>query len=150
MAGHPFVKRPALVVHDLDRALGLYRDALGFAVRFVKASAPDSYSYAVFDLPRDIPLRFATLDDAAGGAAVLGLIEAPGALPADSARPRASAVVIHLERLDEALEKVRALPGVEVMAETRLVTQDGRVGREVAVIDADGHAVLLYRIETAG
>ena len=36
--------------------------------------------------------------------------------------------------------------GLEVYAEERLVTHDGRVGREVGIADRDGNLVVIYYI----
>ena len=50
-------QRTNLVVRDLDRALAIYRDVLGFEVDYQKTSAPDSYSYRVFGFPPEAVLR---------------------------------------------------------------------------------------------
>ena len=39
--------------------------------------------------------------------------------------------------------------GSTVFEEEKLVTQDGRRGREVGFLDPDGHLVVAYLIETA-
>jgi catechol 2,3-dioxygenase-like lactoylglutathione lyase family enzyme len=142
-----YVKRPALVVDNLDRSLAIYRDILGFKVQFIKTSAQDSYSYDVFNIARHIPLRFATLTADGPDMSVFGLIEAPGArtLP-EPATLRTSAVVIHVDDLDVMILALSARTDVTLLPEFALATQDGRKGREVAMIDPDGHAVLLYHI----
>lgn len=142
-----YVKRPALVVDNLERSLEMYQDILGFKVQFIKASAADSYSYDVFNIPRHITMRFATLTADGPEVAVLGLIEAPGAqVRADPAALRSSAVVIHVDDLDGVVARLRQLNDVTILPEFALQTQDGRKGREVAMIDRDGHAILLYHI----
>jgi catechol 2,3-dioxygenase-like lactoylglutathione lyase family enzyme len=143
-----YVKRPALVVDNLERSLEIYRDTLGFKVQIIKASAADSYSYQVFNIPRHIPMRFATLTADGPDVSIFGLIEAPGARaqpPKSEVRP--SAVVIHLDDLDGAVAGLNLRDDVTVMPEFALTTQDGRRGREVGFIDPDGHAILLYHIE---
>jgi catechol 2,3-dioxygenase-like lactoylglutathione lyase family enzyme len=143
-----YVKRPALVVDNLERSLSIYRDILGFKVQFIKASAADSYSYAVFNIPKHIPMRFATLTADGPEVSIFGLIEAPSACTGprvDAVRP--SAVVIHLDDLDAAVKALKQCGGVTILPEYALTTQDGRKGREVAMIDPDGHAILLYHIE---
>ena len=144
-----FVKRPALVVDNLERSLEVYRDILGFKVQFVKASGADSYSYDVFNIPRHIPLRFSTLTADGPEVSVLGLIEAPGArtdLDKDSVRYHS--VVVNIDELDRAVARLKQRADVTLLPEFALTTQDGRTGREVAMIDPDGHAILLYCIET--
>lgn len=143
-----YVKRPALVVDDLERSLVIYRDILGFKVQFIKASADNSYSYDVFNIPRHISMRFATLTADGPEVSIFGLIEAPGARtqPAQGG-VRASAVVIHVDDLDGIVTKLNARNNITLLPEFVLTTQDGRKGREVAMIDPDGHAILLYHIE---
>ena len=142
-----YVKRPAIVVDNLERSLEIYRDILGFKVAFSKASSDTSYSYDVFNIPRHIAMQFATLTADGPDVSVFGLIEAPGAraLPASDA-VRASAIVIHIDDLDTVLSRLKLREDVTIMSEFALTTQDGRKGREVAIIDPDGHAILLYTI----
>jgi catechol 2,3-dioxygenase-like lactoylglutathione lyase family enzyme len=145
-----YLKRPALVVDNLDRSLAIYRDILGFKVQFTKESAADSYSYDVFNIPRHINMRFATLTADGPDVSIFGLIEAPGARPKLAPDAvRGSAVVIHLDDLDGARRLLRQRDDVTLLPEFALTTQDGRKGREVAMIDPDGHAILLYHIESA-
>jgi catechol 2,3-dioxygenase-like lactoylglutathione lyase family enzyme len=141
------VKRPALVVDNLERSLQIYRDILGFKVQFIKPSAHNSYSYDVFNIPRHIPLRFATLTADGPDVSIFGLIEAPGARtePArDAVRP--SAVIIHLDDLDAIIARLKMRNDITIMPEYALTTQDGRKGREIGMLDPDGHAILLYHI----
>ena len=137
-------KRAALIVADLDRSLALYRDALGFTLQSIKNSAADSYSYEIFGIPRDAVLRMAALDGPEGQERTLALIEVRPAQPSP-ARPTA-ATVIELADIDGALARVAQLPGVTVLPERELVTHDGRTGREIGLIDPDGHATVLYRV----
>ena len=58
----PRFQRANYVVTDLDQALTVYRDILGMSVEFTKESPPDSYSYPVFEIDQNIPLRFAVLN----------------------------------------------------------------------------------------
>jgi catechol 2,3-dioxygenase-like lactoylglutathione lyase family enzyme len=144
-----YIKRPALVVDNLERSLEIYQGILGFKVQFIKASAADSYSYDVFNIPKHIPMRFATLTGDGPDVSIFGLIEAPGArTPPLPNEVRASAVVIHVDDLDGAIAALHRRCDVTVLPEFALTTQDGRKGREVAIIDPDGHAVLLYQIAT--
>lgn len=140
------LQRTTLLVADLERSLRLYRDVLGFEVAFSKESAADSYSYDVFTIPRGSPIRFCVLGlpEQPG---CLGLTEVEGLEPA-AERPRRSGLVIHVPDLDAALSGADAL-GLHRYAEDRLLTHDGREGREVGVVDADGNLVVLYHIGRA-
>ena len=137
-------KRAALIVAELDRSLALYRDALGFTLQSIRNSAPDSYSYDIFSIPRDATVRMAALDGPAGQERTLALIEVRPP-PPGLARP-AAATVIEIADLDAALARIANLPGVSVLPERALFTHDGREGREVGVIDPDGHATVLYHV----
>lgn len=137
-------KRAALIVADLDRSLALYRDALGFTLESIKQSASDSYSYEIFGIPSDRALRMAALDGPAEQVRTLALIEVTPPLP-PAAGPRAATVVWTAD-LDAALAKLRALPGVTVLPERELRTHDGKLGREAGIVDADGHAIVLYML----
>jgi len=148
MPSSPRFQRSALLVADLDRSLRLYRDVLGFEVAFVKDSDAASYSYSAFDIPKAAKIRFATLNAGPAQPRVLGLIEVTGVdwqRPVIS--PHTSAVVIEIEHLEAVAGRLRELPGVRVLPVGHLATHDGRHGQELAVWDADGHLVVLYRID---
>lgn len=138
------LKRAALIVGDLDRSLAVYRDALGFTLQSVKESASDSYSYEIFGIPADARLRMAALDGPADQPRTLALLEVRPALPA-MAGPRA-ATVVHVADLDAVVERLRAQPGVRLLPERALHTHDGKGGREIGIIDPDGHAIVVYHI----
>ena len=55
------LKRPCLLVADLDRSLTLYRDCLGFRLDYVGEADADSYLYKVFQLPAEAKMRFAAV-----------------------------------------------------------------------------------------
>ena len=137
-------QRANLVVRDIARSLAFYRDLLGFEVAFIKDSPDDSYSYPVFEIPKHARLRFCVLSTATQPR-VLALTEVTGIeLPA-SPLPRLGAIVLEIENVDEVLAALDRA-GHRVYPEERLVTQDGRVGREIGCVDPDGHLVVLYRI----
>ncbi len=129
-------------VSDRDRALALYRDTLGFEVAFIKDSAEDSYSYDVFEIPRDRAMRFAVLSTATQPR-VMALTEI-GALD-EPAPPWRSAIVLESPDIDGIVARATAA-GQKVYREEHLVTQDGREGRELGLLDPDGNLVVLYFI----
>lgn len=147
----PRFQRGNFVVSDLDRSLAFYRDILGFEVDFIKDSPDDSYSYAVFEIPRDRRLRFAVLSTAKQSR-VMALTEISGPLDAPS-MPRRGAIVVEHDDIDGVVAACLAA-GLRVYEEDHLVTQDGREGREVGIVDPDGNLVVLYWItrhpESAG
>lgn len=139
------LQRPNLVVSDLDRALRVYRDVLGFLVDFVKDSEPDSYSYPVFEIPPRAKLRFAVLSANQQQPRSLALTEVRGVELPELPAPRRHALVLHVAAMDDVLRSLAA-EGLRVYPEEVLQTQDGRIGREVGFVDHDGHLVVIYTI----
>lgn len=149
MASTPHLRfqRANFVVRDLDRALLFYRDVLGFEVAFVQEHNPDSYSLPVFAMPSGARLRFCTLS-APGQPRVMALTQVAAVdLPAVP-RPRRSAIVLDIADPDGVIVGARRL-GLQVHAEHVLHTHDGRVGREIGIVDADDNLVVIYRINDA-
>ncbi len=142
MSGVRF-QRGNFIVANLERSLQFYRDILGFSVAFTKDSESDSYSYPVFEIPRDRKMRFAVLSTETQPRA-MALTEVAGDLP-PVPHPRRSAIVLEMPDLDTVLEKSR-LAGLQVYPEEHLVTQDGREGREVGIVDYDDNLLVLYWI----
>ena len=137
-------QRANYVVTDLERALKLYRDVLGFKVIFNKDAPEDSYSYDVFDIKKGTDMGFCVLgtDDEPNCLALTELRE--GTLsPVPS--PRRAAIILRLEHFDEAVTGAQEL-GLKTYQEDRLETNDGRIGRELGIIDFDGNLVVIYCI----
>jgi catechol 2,3-dioxygenase-like lactoylglutathione lyase family enzyme len=143
----PFFQRANLVVRDLERALALYRDVLGFSVDYVIEGEDIAYSWVVFGMPEQAQLRLCTLGTPAQQR-TLALTEVRGVELPPLPTPRLAALVIRVQDMDRASTALLALDGVSVMREQVLHTQDGRRGREVGVVDADGHLIVLYSIDT--
>ncbi|MCC5868804.1 MAG: VOC family protein [Gammaproteobacteria bacterium] len=143
-------QRSNLIVRDLDRSLEIYRDILGFSIDYQKVSEKTSYSYTVFGIPAHAKLRFCTLS-APGQLRTLALTEVTGVeLPEAPSTPRLSAMVLKVDAMDAVLEAFRARGDMLLHPEQVLHTQDGRVGREIGVVDPDGHLLVLYTITRAG
>lgn len=140
-------QRANFVVTDLDRALEFYRDVLGLKLEFIKDSPDDSYSYDVFEIDRSQKIRFAVLSTETQ-VRVLALTELPGATLADVPVPRRSAIVLDVGNVDGVVAGASAA-GCKVYGEDKLITHDGRVGREVGIVDADGNLTVIYHIPAA-
>ncbi len=141
-------KRTALMVADIDRALTLYRDALGLTVDEITRSSPESFGYATFKVPPAARFRFAALT-AGAQVRTLGLAEVQGielpALPA----PHRSAVVFRVPDMAAAVAQIKAL-GLELGPSNIDVTSDGVHFVEQPLVDFDGHLVLLYQLMPEG
>lgn len=143
MAGVRF-QRGNHVVADLDKALTFYRDVLGFDVTYILPPNPNSYSYHVFAIPREAVMRFAVLSTATQ-VRVMALTEVAGIDLAPVPHPRRSAIVLEIDDPDAVMVGARAL-GLTVYDEEILHTNDGRVGREIGIVDFDDNLVVIYKI----
>jgi len=139
-------QRSNFVVADIDRALKFYRDILGFDVIFTKDSPEDSYSYDVFAISKTNKMRFAVLGTD-GQPNIMALTEVPDAEPIKST-PRRSAIILEIVEIDRVVEQSKAL-GLTVYPEDKLITKDGREGREIGIVDVDGNLVVIYLITKA-
>ena len=140
-------QRANFVVTNLDRSLALYRDALGLRLDFIKDSPDDSYSYDVFEIDRQQKIRFAVLSTESQ-VRVLALTELPGATLEPAPHPRRAAIVIEVGDVDGVVARATQA-GCHVYREDKLITHDGRVGREVGFVDDDGNLVVIYHIPEA-
>ena len=141
------VQRTNFVVADMERSFRLYRDILGFRVDYVLDSGEGSYSYTVFQIPREAKTRFAALS-CRGQDRSLALTEVSGIELPEPARPSSHALVLEVDDFDAVLDGARA-EGLRVFPEETLRTHDGRVGREIGLLDYDGHLVVPYCIQKA-
>jgi catechol 2,3-dioxygenase-like lactoylglutathione lyase family enzyme len=141
-------QRANFVVADIERSLRFYRDVLGFEVTFKLGHNPRSYSFAVFDIPRDAEIGFAVLS-APGQPRVMALTQVRPAWQAPMApvpRPRRAAIVLEVADPDAVMAGARAL-GLKVYDEEVLKTHDGRTGREIGIADFDDNPVVIYLIK---
>lgn len=148
MTDKPTVRfqRANFVVADIDRALTFYHDVLGLELVFIKDSAEDSYSYDVFEIDKSNKMRFAVLA-APGQSNVMALTEVPGAKPITE-MPRRSAIILEILEIDRVVSESKEL-GLKVYGEDKLITKDGREGREIGIVDFDGNLIVIYLITKA-
>ncbi|NQY15742.1 MAG: VOC family protein [Henriciella sp.] len=146
MTDKSFVRfqRGNFVVADLQRALGFYRDVLGFEVAYQKGHNPDSYSIPVFNIPPGAELGFCTLSTR-DQVRVMALTEITGVPLPPVPPPRRSAIVLDVADPDSIISGAQAL-GLTVYPEERLETNDGRIGREIGIVDFDDNLVVIYTI----
>ena len=138
-------QRTNYLVSDGNRALLFYRDILGMTLDFMKQSEEDSYSYEVFDIKKSTPIEFAILSYKDQPRVMALTILGEGNLDKNPL-PRRSAICIEVDNVDEILYKCRE-HNFQCFKEERLVTHDGREGREVGILDDDGNLTLIYKIE---
>lgn len=137
-------QRANFVVSDLATAYRFYCDVLGMTVTFEKESEADSYSYDVFEIDNQHAMRFAILSTPSQPR-VMALTEVAAPVLAAAALPRRSAIVLDVADVDAVVQGAKDL-GLKVYHEDALETHDGRTGREVGIVDADGNLVVIYDI----
>jgi catechol 2,3-dioxygenase-like lactoylglutathione lyase family enzyme len=144
--GSVMFKRMTLVVADMDRALKIYRDVLGFTLNApVSESSKDSYSYPVFRIPNEAKIRFATLDSKTQER-TLALSEVTGIILPKPTPPMMTAAVIRVQDMTATMEKIKAL-GLETTETRKSTSMDGKFSFvEQAFVDFDGHLIVLYQI----
>lgn len=141
-------QRANFVVADMEKALRFYEGVLGFEVTYRKGHNPDSYSIPVFEIPDGAELGFVILS-LPGQPRVMALSEIKNIPMASVPHPRRSAIVLDVADPDKVMAASRAL-GLHVYEEGRLETHDGRIGREIGIVDFDDNLVVIYRIAESG
>ncbi len=138
-------KRATLVVSDIERSLGIYRDILGFTLNApVSESSAESYSYPVFRIPKEAKIRFVTLDTKTQER-TLALTEVTGVPLPKPGQPLMSALVIRVPDIAATMQKVKAL-GLETTEPKTARSADGKFAFiEQAFVDYDGHLIVLYQ-----
>ena len=137
-------QRANFVVADIERSLTFYRDVLGFTEEFRLPHNPDSYSLPVFAIPDGARIGFSVLS-APGQPRVMALTEVKDIPLEPGPHPRRSAIVLETADPDAVMAGARAL-GLHVYEEEVLKTHDGRVGREIGIVDFDDNLVVIYLI----
>lgn len=136
------LKRPCLVVSDLEQALGLYRNILGFRLDYVGEASPESYLYQVFQLPSQAALTFAALSTEREPRA-LALTEVKGVDLPSVAAPYRAAIVVQVAHIAILLPQLRAL-NLEVLKPSHFTTDDRLAFTEQGFYDRDQHLIVLY------
>lgn len=138
-------QRANFLVSDMEAALEFYVGVLGMEVAFRKPGRDKSYSHTVFGIDPSSTVGFAALSTPTQPR-VMALTEVHGL--AEQPTPRRSTIVLDVEDVDAVVARARR-SGYRVFPEERLVTHDGRVGREVGILDADGNLTVIYKILAA-
>ena len=138
--------RPNILVSDMDRALRVYRDILGFQVNFLLDSM--GVAYDIFALDPQAKLRMAFISEGRGAFGSLALTEATGVDLPERALPYASAIIIELAegRLAGVVEQLKG-EGLEVGMPHEL---DKPPRTDISFTDHDGHRVVLFEIHRGG
>jgi catechol 2,3-dioxygenase-like lactoylglutathione lyase family enzyme len=138
-------KRMTLVVADLERSLGIYRDILGFELDGISESSEESYSYPVFRIDPAAKIRFATLSAGAEQMRTLALTEVTGIVLPKPGTPLMSAAVIRVNDLAATMARIEKLGLATTAPKTAGVAGEFSFV-EQSFVDFDGHLVVLYQI----
>lgn len=142
-------KRVTLVVADIDRALTLYRDVLGFEAGEPSESSAESYSYPVFDIDPEAKIRFVTLSAGKAQVRTLGLTEVKGMELPDRGNPHMTATVLRTEDIERDFAKIEEM-GLHTEEAKFVELTETYHFWERAFVDVDGHLVVLYEVVQMG
>jgi len=138
------VKRPCLLVADLERSLRLYRDILGFRLDYVGDASAQSYLYRVFQLPATAQLRFAALSSDREERA-LALSEVKGIKLDPPTPPFRGATVIQVASVPLLLGEIAALD-LQILPPSHFTAPPNLTFTEQGIYDFDGHLLVLYDV----
>ena len=136
-------KRITLCVADLERSLTIYRDILGFTINYIEPSAEDSFSYPVFQIPKEAKLNFATLDSPTQER-TFALTEIKGVPLPKQEGIKMAASVIKVDDLEGVMKKIKAL-GLHT-TDVKTDENEYAMFNEQAFVDFDGHLTVLYQL----
>jgi|SaaInlStandDraft_1057018.scaffolds.fasta_scaffold12709_3 catechol 2,3-dioxygenase-like lactoylglutathione lyase family enzyme len=142
--GIPHVKRSLLMVSDIDRSLIIYRDVLGFEASEIVQTDENSFSYPVFNVPKEGKMRYVFLNEP-DETRVLRLTEVTGVdLPSLPNRPYMNTTVIAIDGLEDKFETLKSM-GLELTPIKQAKGVDFYF-IEQGFIDFDGHLIFCYEI----
>ena len=134
--------RTNILVADMNRALRVYRDIIGFKVDFLLDAL--DVATEMFGLPEHINARMAFLSEGSGAFGSLALTEAPGLELQPAGPPYAFCSIIEVRegRLQPMLDELRA-EGCQVGTAYELQQPDRT---DVTITDHDGNRVVLFEL----
>lgn len=140
-----YIRRPTLVVSDMDASLALYRDILGFRLGSLKEDPKNSYVFEAFNIPLHATAMHATLDSD-DEKRTLSLVEYRDLEPINMREGvRRAAVLVNANgRFDEIRDALKAA-GIYILSPHKL----GENGIEMGFLDPDGHLIVIYDFNTA-
>ena len=138
------VKRPCLLVADMERSLALYRDILGFQLVYMEEASPGSYLYPAFEIPESAKLKFAAFDTESEPRA-FALVEVKGIELPPPAPPYRVGTVLRVPSVAETIEKVRSL-GLQIVRSNTFSAPPNLQFTEQVFRDRDGHSIVLYEV----
>jgi catechol 2,3-dioxygenase-like lactoylglutathione lyase family enzyme len=142
------LKRVPIVVSDMERSLTLYRDILGLTVESDNPMTPNAHDERVFNVAPGRLTRSVKFNLGPDQIRAVGLFEVKGYRGKDPKAPHDHGIVFRVTRIDEIHAQARAA-GIRIVDFVELTTSSGETGRELTMLDPDGHLVLVYQIDAA-
>ena len=139
------LKRPCLIVADLERSLLIYRNILGFRLDYVGDASANSYLYKAFQFPQEAKLKFAALSTESEPRS-LALTEVKGITLPPPTPPYRAATVIRVPSLAGIIQKIRDR-GLEAIEPSFFTAPPNLNFTEQAFCDYDGHLIVLYEVK---
>ena len=139
------LKRPCILVTDLDRALTLYQDILGFNLDYRSPADPDSYLYSVFKLPPNAKLAFAALSTEYEPRS-LALTEVKGIELPSITPPHRIATVIRVKSVASTIKQIGQL-NLDIVVPNYFTAPPNLFFTEQAFADYDGNLIMLYDVK---
>lgn len=135
-----YIRRPTLVISNMDASLALYRDILGFRLGSLKQDPPDSYVFPAFNIPDEAIVMHATLDSD-DEKRTLSLVEYKDLAPIDATDSvRRAAVLVNANGRFDAIKAELKDNGFDLLSQHPL----GGTGVEMGFLDPDGHLIVIY------
>ena len=137
-----YIRRPTLVVSDMDKSLSLYRDILGLRLGSLKEDPKDSYVFEAFNIPVEATAMHATLDSDTEKR-TLSLVEYKNLPEIDAQNEaRRAAVLVNANGRFDDIKSSLEEDGYHLLSSHAL----GANGIEMGFIDPDGHLIVIYDI----
>lgn len=140
------LKRVPIVVSNMENSLKLYRDILKLSVESDNAMKPDTHDEKVFNVPAGGMTRSVKFNITPEQIRAVGLFEVKGYKGKDPNGVHDHGIVFRTTRIDDILAQVKA-GGYRIIDFVDLNTSGGEKGRELSMLDPDGHLVLVYQID---
>ncbi|MEM9495840.1 MAG: VOC family protein [Pseudomonadota bacterium] len=142
------IKRPSLVVPDLDEAVLFYRDVLGFKVDAIGDLDVKAGSVLIdlFNIEPGAPVRRALFSSSTSERALF-VMETPGAPAYDDADKRHSIQVVQTKDLAAVVARAREHGFHVGVSNSDTSASSGATFTETAIMGPGGQAVLVYQFD---
>ena len=139
-----YFARVNLIVTDMDRALRLYRDILGFRMDVLTDSPPTSFSYPLFQVDKDVKLKRAFLSAGNDQLWTIALTEIEGVDSYTPPTPHRAAMVIEAPGPVEDLKQKLEAEGIVVDTAWDITAPSGEERTDLSFTDHDGHRFVVF------